>query len=76
MDNVSVHRWRQDEVTQHLYKLIEDAKELVTTELLTFGTETPKLSNKYFFLQGQLRSLDLILEAELGESDEENVQDS
>ena len=71
MDRQSIHLWKHNEVTQHLFKILRESKELLENELLNLDPSVENFKSVYFKLQGRIDGIKLTLEAEL--EDGENV---
>ena len=67
MTEHDIHRWEEDEVTQLLFKRLSEAEQLTLKEMVSFSTEAPNLTNRYFYVQGKLAGIRLTLEADLGD---------
>ena len=67
MINREISDWKQSSPTKVLFKSLKEAEQLIQAELIGFSPEIKELSNKYFYLQGKLHGIKLVLEADLDE---------
>lgn len=70
-----IYRWKTDEVTQHIFKLMKEAEELITQEVLSYGPGMDDLKDNFLYAKGKLDGIRMFLEAELGDEsyEQENV---
>lgn len=71
MMSEKIYRWKTDEVTIYVKKLLQEARQIKADEVLNLGVGTKDLEKTFLYLKGYMDGLDLFLEAELEETNDE-----